>query len=265
MIGSTNLFARRVLAGAVALSATSVLFAGSPSAEFIRIEATNGAGTAVFSVPSAAVPFNAATQQWEWSSGLVTLMDGGTPVANLNSASLTIGASFNVLALNFNVDSGLTDTFFTITTGTLSFPTVFQPLGGVSGGLNVVDQDPEFGGGVLMMGQLADGANADKAFRADYNGAVPTGTTLFTGVESVANDPGELSGSSGAFGTPNGGAGGLAPLGVPVSDMSMQLGFSLSAADNATGTATYGIIPVPEPATLALLMLGAVMSFPRRR
>ena len=91
------MFARRVLTGAAVLSATSALLAGTPSSEFIRIEATNGAGTAVLSIPSAGVAWNGGTNQWEWSTGLLTLMDGGTPVATVKSASLNMGSAFNVL------------------------------------------------------------------------------------------------------------------------------------------------------------------------
>lgn len=264
MIGRTRGFARIGLSIAAAIFAGSWSFADGPSPEFIHIQATNDAGTGTLSVPTSGVTYNSGTQQWEWSIGATTLMDGSTPVANINSGTLSMGSSLHVLSIHFNLNAGVTDTFFSITTGTLSFPTVNQPQAGVSGGLNVVDQDPNFGGGVLMTGTLPDGVNPNKVFRADYNGAVPTGTLFFTGVESVANNPGELSGSSGAFGTPNGGTGGLTPVGTPISDMSMQLGFTLSARDNATGNVTYGVIPVPEPATLVLLVLGAAAALRRR-
>jgi hypothetical protein len=38
--------------------------------------------------------------------------------------------------------------------------------------------------------------------------------------------------------------------------MSMQISFLLSASDSASGTSVYAIIP--EPATIGLLMLGAL-------
>lgn len=259
----------RVLAatcvGSVFLAATSA-FANTISADFVTIQASNTAGTSTLTVATTDATYDPVAQQYSWSTSGMTLVDDGdgvTPVATLNPSDITIGAAFNVITLNFDVDAGMTDTVFTITTATVSFPTMAAPLAGVSGAMNVVDQDPNFGGGVVAIGQIADGANPSKAFLAQYNGTVPAGTTFYTGVESVTNNPGELSGSSGAFGNPNNGGGGLAPVGEPVSDISMQFGFLLSAKDNATGNAVYGI--VPEPASALMLVLAGALVWWRRR
>jgi hypothetical protein len=56
---------------------------------------------------------------------------------------------------------------------------------------------------------------------------------------------------------------GFRAIGEDVDDMSVQMAFLLTAADEASGTAMFGA--VPEPAGLVLLAFGGAVLLGRRR
>lgn len=235
-----------------ALAMASVAAANTLSPDYFKITATNDEGSASAVIATGDVTYDPVNDQYQWSTPGFTLWDGPTPVAELGPTTLNVLSTPSVIFLNFDVDAGLSDTVFTIQTATVNFPAIANPEASVSGAINVADTD-EFGGSVLLTGLNPDGPNPAKAFLAQYNGTVPTGTTFFAGVESLQSD---TTATSGPFGLP------LSPIGEPLTDFSMQFSFTLSATDNATGNAVYRVIP--EPATAGLMLLAGGLLGRRR-
>lgn len=231
------------VAAVVGLAGTAF---GQVSSTFLTVSATNSEGTASFDVDTSDATYNAGVYTW---NGAGALMDGATQVANLNNTSVTVNTNFNAIFVNFNVDAGLSDTVFTITSATLATPLVL-PEGTASGGINVTDQNSGFGGGVLATGNNVN----SEIYLAQYNGS----TEFLSGIASVANDTGVLTGSDSIS------SGGFLPIGAPISDISVEYSFVLSAEDNATGNGVFAVQGIPEPATLALLALGGLAAFRRR-
>jgi hypothetical protein len=94
------------------------------------------------------------------------------------------------------------------------------------------------------------------AFIANYNGLAPGGLNFASLLPGVST-PGGSNSISGEY--PGGGA--YAPIGVPASSMSIQYKFTLTSGDQASGTASFEIIPEPAAGLLATLLIG----FWRRR
>ena len=85
----------------------------------------------------------------------------------------------------------------------------------------------------------------------------PMGTTFAEGIYSMS--AGMLETVTEDFDHPESG---FLPIGETVNDMSSLVSFTLSAQDLASGTSSYVI--VPEPASLAVLALGALALLRRR-
>lgn len=140
--------------------------------------------------------------------------------------------------LNFAVQAGSSTTSFTITSALLSFPTITNASGTASAGYSVSDLT---GDGVSLNGVSGAGA-----YLAQYNGFVPTGTTFLEAISSVTAPAFSSQTQNASFTDP--------AMSNPVNDMSVQVQFTLSPFDLASGTTTYVI--TPEPASLVLLLAG---------
>jgi hypothetical protein len=190
-----------------------------------------------------------------WSSSSpISLWDAthSHQLGTLNPAGMAQGSAVEVLHdpqinLNFAVEAGAASTQFTITSALLSFPTMTDATGTASAGYSVSDLT---GDGVSLTGP----SDGNGAYLAQYNGFVPTGSTFFTAINSV---------SAPAFSssTQNATSGETAIAGDS-SDMSVQVSFTLSAFDLASGTTTFTM--TPEPASALLLVAGALAVLRRR-
>jgi MYXO-CTERM domain-containing protein len=234
----------------LALVAWALVFASVTVADispvFFRVEATNDAGSGIFEVLTSEANYDPDTGTWSWI-GSGEIMDGDTPVAALNSAVLIIRDDPQI-SLTYALTAGLTDTQFTLTTALLSFPSISNAEGLASVGMTLTERD---GDSATLTGTGPNGY----AYLAQYNGYAPTGTTFAEFIQGIAEPD--------AYGSENAdeNTGGFIPIGDPVGDASVQFSFELTANDAASSTSNYVI--TPEPAGLALLVLG--LAFARRR
>lgn len=233
----------------IALSGAAFADVSDPAMTFL---ATNSLGqSASYTVSLEDGDFD-GDGNWFWSSFDAIQMrdDSGNLVATINRGSMYYEAD-PIIAMGFVVQAGNSDTSFTITSGLLSFPTISSPLARASGGVTLTDVT---GGGATLTGDQPGG----NMFSSFYNGFL--GTTfadILTGPLVEGDD----------FGTADmtdefPGGGSFNAVGTPISDMSSQWAFTLSAKDSASGTSVYVI--VPTPAGVALLGVG-VMGIVRRR
>ncbi|MCA9244224.1 MAG: PEP-CTERM sorting domain-containing protein [Phycisphaerales bacterium] len=239
----------RFLAGlGVAGLIASVASAGF-SENFFEIEASNSSGTGTWHVSStdASITYDPNVGGYTWfSSGPINIMDGPTLIATLNYAGVTVIEDPQI-NLFFGVQAGAVDTTFTVRSTELSFPTIASPVGEASAGLALTGATGGHG--------IATNDGND-IYLAQYNGLVPAGTD-FTSFHSMIETPVGDTNTDVSAGI------GPTPIGVPVSSMSAQFQFTLSAGDILGGTSTYVI--TPEPGALACVGLAAIALIRRRR
>jgi MYXO-CTERM domain-containing protein len=228
-------------AGLVAWLSAPVL-AGEVSPTFFMIEVESSLGSESWSIASADVGYDPATETWNWtSSGAIQLGE----VARLDQGFLTIVGEPQI-AMGFAVTAGEADTTVTITSAVLSFDPLANPTGAASAGLTLT----EVGGNPPA--QLTGlGGDMGSAYAAYYN--TPPGTVFAEFVSSL---------QTGTTVSESGSTGGWVAIAEPVSSMQAQYSFSLSAGDAASGTSNFLVIP--EPAGLVLLVLGAAVVVRRR-
>ncbi len=199
--------------------------------------------------------------QWDgdnytWSSDETVEVLGDTTgkvLATLNPDGGTWGYSYfsdPQVTLNFAVQAGGANTTVMIGSALLTFPAIANAQAQASAAFSLTDTT---GNGATLTG-LAPGGGA---YLADYNGYVPGGAhfaSVISGM-TVVNPFGTANSSANV---PNSG---YTAIGA-ASDMSSMVHFQLSPFDLASGTSTFVI--VPEPASLALLSLGAFFALRRR-
>lgn len=238
---------------AIALSLGAMTLVPTASADLsnvvFRIQATNSLGTGVYEGTIDQGSWDGDTYSWK-SNSIDIMDDSGDVIASLVHAQVVAVADPQVGIL-FDVVAGATDTQFTISSGELSFPTIVGATGVASAGLTVTDAGQD--NGALATG---NGGSGGSAYQANYNGLAPAGTLFAEFIPSVTVS------TPGGSATGLGSTGGFLNISDPVSSMSAQYSFMLSALDSASGTSNFVI--VPEPASLALLALGA-MALIRRR
>lgn len=226
---------RAAAVAAAGLLASAAL--AQPSATFLTVEATSslGTGTVTIPVPAPTVP----GQQWDFGGGFA-IMDGPTTIGTVGNVNLSVFLSPPGPRITMSFEGMTADavTDWKITTTTLG-TSLFNPDAVVSGGLTLTDTGLD---GASLTGLNGNG----DAFRALYNG----GTELVSAVSGFSAGSG-MSATSGPYGTF-----GLVPVAGAVNDMSLEYHFQMSATDSASGTVNY--LMIPEPASIALLALGAL-------
>ncbi|NLG44725.1 MAG: hypothetical protein GX547_15900 [Phycisphaerae bacterium] len=213
-----------------------------------RIEASNASGTGVLEFTQDQLVYNANTDTYIWNTGTQFIFDEFfTPIATLQNANLALQLnSTKKIAGAFAVQSGSTDTVFTITMPQLSFANLAAPSASVGLAVNVTDTNNN---GVAMLAVPPAGG----ILITHYNGLVPSGTLFEEVLPGVSNPTGSTSTLAYVPYTP-------LPFGA--GDMNSQLAFSLTAGDLGGGTHYFQIIP--EPAGLALLASGLLLLGRRR-
>lgn len=194
---------------------------------------------------------------WRWASNSpVNLQAGdGTVLGTLNPAG-SGGSSIEyiedpIVNLNFSVAAGSSTTTFMIGSALMTFPSMSGAIGRASVAFSITDGA---GGGAVLTG--LGGNSGTSGYTAAINGTagpVPPGPNQFSemlpGVVAPAFGSNTMSDAFPPVG--------YNPIGVSVSSMMSFVSFTLSPFDLASGTSTFEI--VPEPASLALLVLGAGM------
>ena len=170
-------------------------------------------------------------------------------IGTIDSAGTTVLLD-PVLGITFAVTAGAANTTFTVTSALVSFPgiTNAEVRATSNFGVNDVSGTPA---GAALAGQLGG-----FAYRTAYNGYVPGGTTFDTQIPGVIAVPPNNSANTGDDS-------GLAIVPGTISNMSSQVSFELTERDRANGTVNFSV--KPEPTTLALLALGALVSARRRQ
>lgn len=240
----------------------SVAAAGDISNTIFRIEATNDIGTGFQEFFASDLVFQPATNSWNWVAPAQTqIMQGANVLAVLESATLRFIKDpqankpyYIDLTFALQAGGGASPTHFRVLTGQISFPAL--PVGVAAGrstaAFNISDTDSN---GATLEGWGPPGTGA---YTAQYNGAVPGGTTFANLVNLIQAGPGG-SGSGGQQAPPAG----YDLIGTPVQDMSLMLDFTLTPTDIGGGTESYRILP--EPTSLGLMALSALALAFRRR
>ena len=233
-----------------------LLCAGAVRADFIgwyvTIEADNGEdrGVVQFAIdPAQRTAGNLSFQL----PGPVSIMGTDNPSVALGTIQgLTVGLDGDpCVALSFNVTSGASATTFTISSATVSFSAIHNPLAYASAAVTVTDNDSD---GATLTGQL-DGNNA---YEAIYNTTQMWASLLEVPIVAGADDSVTGKGRQPTV-APN-----RQTIFADVTSIQSKFSFTLSANDQASGTSRFDII-VPEPATLCLLALGGLALLRRRR
>jgi hypothetical protein len=233
---------RAPLVGALALL-LAVCFAAPARAEFIgsvQINFDSGSESGSFQLN---LPANLDYYRWTLAAP-VNVYSSENPanlLATINGFSVELDGDPGV-SLGFAVSAAAVDTHITVTSSTVSFVPLVNPLAFATAAITVTDDDSSPSGATvtgLFPGSLA--------YRATYNGAT-TFADLVAPV-SAATD-------SSAIGSGRFPLAGLTVIAGAVSSISSQFDFMLSANDSASGTSRFNV--VPEPSSLALALVGFV-------
>ncbi len=237
-------------AAAVGLSSAAV-YADAPTGVILRVEARIGTRVAEpIEINASEMTYDSGF--WFWSLPMARLLTDqyGNDLAELSTADVISGDPMEFMTFSLQSLDPNEDVLLTLTSLELAFPPIGAPEGVASAGITVSDAS---GNGLATVTGLLPGP---AAFTANYNGLAPGGTSFASFIPGVTT-PGGSNSASGEY--PGGGA--YAPIGGPVSSMSMQYNFSLTPGDIASGTASFEIIPEPAAGLLAALLL----VFTRRR
>ncbi len=216
--------------------------AGDVSTTFFAIEVESALGSESWSIASADVDFDPLTDTWSWEGANIQL----GAVAMLGQANLIIVGDPQI-AMGFALTAGEADTTVTITSAVLSFDSLVNPDGAASAGVTLTES-----GGVPTADLVGLTGNNGSVYAAYYN--VAPGTVFAEFIPGL---------STGTTISDADNTGGWVAIADTVTNMQAQYSFTLSAGDQ--GSATSNFLIVPEPAGLALLVLGGIAVFARRR
>jgi hypothetical protein len=240
---------------------TAVLFAGGSafgtgmpvSANIIEVTATAGGHSDTF---SEVFPVSSFDGNLVWSlPAPLTLADGSVSLGTVSKLNVTLNADPEV-DLNFS----LTNTnlslpvFFNISTATIVFDGVPNAEAAASASMTLTQ-----GAGSPAGASVSGMFSGDKCYQARYSTDYFVNTaTVFASLDPSMSFINGLGRSE----TETLPATGMSSLNTTVYMMETEFKFTLSAGDQASGSSIFVI--TPEPATLAILALGALAAVRRR-
>jgi MYXO-CTERM domain-containing protein len=260
-----HIHARRSVRVALAVCALALICSGAVTARadlltgtVFLVEARTASGSHVAQNPVVvdaselgAVEFEGVTY-YCWALPLANAFEDqfGDTFAVLHSADVMYRSDTELgIAETWSFQSLIDDedVIFTITSALVtSTPAIGAPVGNATATFNL--SDSSFSGGAAFAGQYA----GPKTMLASYNGMAPGGSefvSLIAGL-SIPSGSGDITDNYGDV-----------AIGVPVSDMSTQVKFSLTPGDTLGGNVVYRILPEPAAGLLAL----GLLAFLRRR
>jgi len=205
----------------------------------LEVEASSASGVAVLEIGRDALSWDGAAQALVWQGdGALQLLEPETRavIATLTSALVEFRGCSKV-TLNFALDAGDSDVTVIVRTGQLAFPTIAadSAAGRASASFTLSDLN---GDGAEMVGL---GGGGRGAFRAYFNGQAPDGS-LFAHLVAVMSISGGGSGSA----SQRDPLFGYRAVGSAVSDMSVEVAFTLSALDRLSASTSFDINPDPD-------------------
>lgn len=244
-----------VVCAAVLVPCGSALATAVPAtANIISVEATSGGLTAHFEQVFPVANWDGVLN-WALPAPL-TLSAAGQTLATVKDLSVTMDADPQV-DLSFAITNGsLTDPImFSVSTATISFGGIPNAQAAATASLTLT-QGAGSPAGASLTGLFPNG----KAYQARYStDSVVDTNTVFASLDPSMNFLAGL-GMSETEELP---WAGMSNLNTTVYMMESQFKFVLSPGDQASGTSAFLIIP--EPATLSVLALGALVLGLRRR
>jgi hypothetical protein len=208
----------------------------------VTITATDGTNTAIQTFSSECVA--AANGGFECVfvneyGPEVSLFDGGA----ITSLKLTMDVDPEV-GIEFGVRAGSSATTYSFLSDVVYFSPLVNPTATASAGITLTDRGPT--AGATITGLFPGG----KTHQARYNSSI-----VFANLVSGFSIPSGTLTASEASGSVN--------IIDTLTSIESEFYFTLSARDSASGTSTFSV--VPEPATIALLGLGALSLLRRKR
>ncbi|MGD9721088.1 MAG: hypothetical protein AB7O59_03420 [Pirellulales bacterium] len=229
--------------GLCGLALAGILFGTSAPAraDFIgsvSIGFTSGSDSGNYQID---LPQHLDYYQWALSAPvqIYSESDPGLLLATIHAFGVELDGDPGV-SLGFFVTAGAAPTQMTITSSTVTFDPIFNPLAFATAAITVTDLN---GNGASASGLFPGTA----AYQAVYNGS-----TVFANLVS----PVMAGADSSATGSERFPALGMTTIVGAVSSIQSQFDFMLSAFDSASGTSRFFV--TPEPTGLALAGLGFV-------
>jgi hypothetical protein len=227
----------RVFAAVLGLAAQSAR-ADFIGAIHIDFQSGNSAGSYEFILPMNQDPY-----QWTLAAPVnIYGSDDQQLIGTLRELHVELEGDPGV-SLGFNVTANNSPTLVTVTSATVTFAPLFNPMAFASAAITVTDAG-------------SNGANATGTF-----GGSLAYQALFNGSSVFANlvSPVSAGVDSSATGSDRLPALGMISIPGAVTSIQSQFSFVLSANDTASGTSRFNV--VPEPASLILVVLG-LLCFP---
>jgi hypothetical protein len=234
----------------ICMAMLGIILTSQSYAGIVNLNVTITAATSTKSASqNFAISGEAGGNGLEWDLGeSVDIVDGRRVLGTIESLKIkvwedpAVSLEFYVIAMNAN-------TLFTITAAPVVFPAIDNPQAYATAGLTLTDRNQD---GASITGAYAGG----KSYEALYNGP-----NVYADLVSSFN-AGVRQTITQSEGKP--------PVGFDIiagsiTSIQSEFKFTLSANDSASGTSYFEVIPIPEPATIAMLGLGSLLLLRKRR